>query len=528
MKKLCICRFWVSIIIVFLSAPGDCFANSEIPKTLKYTIYEASIGTTEDGTLDPLRTFQMLYFNLQHQIFETLIGVDFNTQTVVPVLAERWEQKDALTTRFHLRRGVRFHNAEPFTAETVRFTLDLMRDPRNKFGGRFLLESIAAVQIIDDYTVDIILATPDALLLRKLAAIGFMLPPKYYSKVGDVYFTRYPMGTGPFRFFYNARNKDGIKEIHLTANEDYWGPRPAVRELVYDFIPREAQGQALRNGAVDLVVSQDASFMDEVRSDTNLTIFSQSSLRSTICLLNIDKSGPLQDIRVRRALQHCINRKDMIAVALHGRGKPLYTIAPAGSLAFDNGKPLYDENIAHARTLLSEAGYAQGFSLKAMAADNAPSRAIAQLLRTQLAHAGISLAVDFLSRDSIKKEIVEPKLMGNARPSTYDLWIINGWPDLFGASAHFYFLFLHSHGIFNFGIYLNKQSLFDSQYARILSSGNDKALIRNLRGFDRLAMQEAVVIPLYQVELVYGMNKNVRFRPGLNDLPLRFKDCVFE
>jgi len=491
-------------------------------------MYEAAIGTTEDGTLDPLRTFQMLYFTLQHQIFETLVSVDFNTQRIIPVLAEHWEQRDNLTTRFYLRRGVRFHNTEPFTAEAVRFTLDLMRDPRNKFGGRFLFDSIAAVQVVDDYTVDIILRSPDALLLRKLAAVGFMFPPHYYNKVGDTYFTRYPVGTGPFRFFYNTKNKKGGKEIHLVANEDYWGQRPACRELVCDFIPPDAQAQALRDGYVDMVISQDTSLKNEVQTRDDLTVFAQPSLRSTVCLFNIDKPGPLQDIRVRRAIEHCINRDEIIAKPLHGRGRPLYSIAPAGSIAYRQGKPYYEENLERAHTLLAEAGFSRGLSLKAMVSDNVPSAAVAQTLREQLSRAGITLNIDFLTRDRIKKEVVEPKLMGSTQPSRYDIWIVNGWPDIFGATAHFYFLFLHSHGIFNFGIYLNKTSPFDRYYAKVLAAPDEKVLAERLYLFDRFVMEKAIALPLYQVELVYGMNKHIRFQPGLNDLPLRFKDCAFE
>ena len=514
-------------LVIYYQLPFAAESKSR-PHTLRYTMYESAIGTTEDGTLDPLRTFQMLYVTLQHQIFETLVAIDFNTQRIVPVLAERWEQKDPYAIRFFLRRGVRFHNGEPFNAEAVRFTLDLMRDPRNKFGGRFLFDSISAVQIVDDYTVDVLLSSPDALLLRKLAAIGFIFPPKYYAKVGDVYFTRHPMGTGPFRFFYNATGKNGLREIHLVANEDYWGTPPQVHELVYDFIPPDAQAQALRDGIVDLVITQDAALKKAFDSNPNFTVVVHPSLRSSVCLLNIDKQGPLQDIRVRRALQHCLDRENVIASATHGTGKPLFTIAPEGSLAFERGRPMYRNDLTRARELLAQAGFHRGLSLRAMAADNPPTIALAHALKKQFADAGIILNVEFLNRESIKREVVEPKLMGNPRPSSYDLWIINGWPDLFGTSAHFYFLFLHSRGIFNFGINLNKTSIFDTYYAKALAAPSEPTLAERLRALDRLIMREAVALPIYQIELTYGMSRHVRFNPGLNDLPLRFKECSFE
>ena len=153
-------------------------ASTAADKALRFTIYESALGSVDNGTLDPLRTFNFLYFTLQHQIFETLVAIDFNEQQVRPVLAEKWEITKQKNIRFFLRRGVHFHNGEDFTAASVKFSIDLMKDPRNKFGGRFLLDTIAAVQVIDDYTVEFVLNGPDALLLRKLASIGFMFPPK--------------------------------------------------------------------------------------------------------------------------------------------------------------------------------------------------------------------------------------------------------------------------------------------------------------------------------------------------------------
>jgi peptide/nickel transport system substrate-binding protein len=516
----------LSLLCVVLLLFGFCSAGAGERRVLKYTMYEAAIGTTDDGTLDPLRTLQMLYYTLQHQMFETLVAIDFNTQRIIPVLAERWDRKDALTTRFFLRRGVRFHNGELFTAEAVKFTLELMRDPRNKFGGRFLFESIAAVQVIDDYTVDIILLSPDALLLRKLAAFGFIFPPKYYSRVGDKYFTRYPMGTGPFRFFYNAKNEAGIKEIHFVANEDYWGKAPAsLHELVYEFIPREGKSQALKNGAIDLLITQDTSLAKDLRGEPDIKITAQQSLRSAVCLLNTDKAGPLADIRVRRALQHAINRNDIIATALNGYGKPLFTAAPAGSIAFTGGKPMYDENPSAAKELLKQAGHPQGISLKVMAANNNPTIAVVDVLRRQLAANGVILDVHLLTREEIKKEIVEPKLKGEVKPSGYDMWVVNGWPDIFGAAAHFYFVFLHSRGIFNLGINLSGDSPVNARYAEALAATDGNTLADRLRQLDLAVMEQALVIPLCQIELVYAMHKKVHFNPGLNDLPLRFTEC---
>ena len=517
------CGIAVSIVLWALAAHA--WAAAE--KTLRFTMYETALGSVDNGTLNPLRTYNFLYFTLQHQIFETLVSVDFNTQQIRPVLAEKWEITKQKTIRFYLRRGVHFHNGEDFTAASVKFSIDLMKDPRNKFAGRFFLDTVAAVQVIDDYTVEFVLHGPDALLLRKLAAIGFIFPRKYCERVGDEYFSRYPVGTGPFRFFYFTSPAGGGREIHFVANEDYWGGAAALQELVYCFVPKERQWQALESGTIDMLITQ-IPRPAALPENAALSIFTERPLRNSVCLLNIDKPGPLQDIRVRKAIEHAVSRGDIIARALHGYAKPLYTIAPKGSLAYSPGKPLYIEDTSTALSLLKQAGFTAGCTLSVMASNVEPAVSVVNVLKAQLAGCGIKLEPHFLSRDDIIKEIVTPKLMGQTQPASYDMWVINGWPDIFGATAHFYFLFLHSGGMFNIGVHMNTDSPIDVLYAKALEARDDKELADRLQQLDRAILQDALAIPLYQAELMYGMKKNVHFKPGLNDLPLSFKQCIVQ
>jgi peptide/nickel transport system substrate-binding protein len=513
----------MSFLLCALAPQEGAAAN----KTLRFAMYDAALGAADNGTLDPVRTYTFRYFTLQHQLFETLVDVDFNEQQIRPALAERWEKVQEKNIRFFLRRGAHFHNGENFDAACVKFSIDLMKDPRNKFGWRFLLDTIDSVKIVDDYTVEFILKEPDSLLLRKLASFGVMFPKKYYERVGADYFSRYPMGTGPFRFFYFATQPGGGKEIHLVGNEDYWGGKVELQELIYLFMPKERQWQALAAGEIDMLITQippPAAILE----NTGLTIITERPLRNSACVLNIDKPGPLQDIRVRRALEHAVNRSDIIAQALAGQATPLYTAAPEGSLAYSPGPPRYPESKEAARSLLKEAGLPGGCTLSVMASTIEPAASVVKVLKAQLAEVGITLEPHFLTREKIIKEIVEPKLMGQSSPAPYDIWVINAWPDLFGATAHFYFMFLHSRGLFNIGTRMQATSPVDALYAESLKARDDRELAALLRKIDRAILEEALLIPLYQPRLVYGMKKNVHFKPGLNDLPLRFKQCTIQ
>ncbi len=517
-----------SVLIVLFLALGGLFVGSAQadpdPKKLRYSMYSAAIGTTEEKSFDPLRTYQLQYFDLQHQVFETLVSFDTNTQQLIPVLAEKWDRIGETTIRFFLRRDVRFHNGEPFTSRSVKFTVELMQNPQNRFAGRFLLKTVKEVNIIDDYTVDFVLQYPDALLLRKIATMGFLFPPKYYRQVGDTYFSRYPMGTGPFRIFYGDETKSG-KEFHLVANEDYWGTPTAIEELIYKSIPHDKQWPALQRGDIDLLITQQLPDDYTAKKNPDLNVFSRKAIRSSFCITNIDKQGPLQDIRVRRAVQHALDRNAIIANALGGYGTPLYTTIPDGTVGKPAEKAVYAENPSLARKLLKQAGRAEGFTLKLMASKNRPSIDVANSLQKQLTAIGITLDITYVTRDEIIREIVDPKLKGRQPPSSYDLWLVNGWPILFRTCTHFYFVFLNSHGMFNFGLYAGKESPIDALYQQTITSGNSETFHKNLNMLDSFIMENALVLPIYQPDIIYAMHKKVDFDPGLNDLPHRFSQC---
>jgi len=506
---------------------ADCApARAADNNTLRFAGYGAPLGATEKGTLNPFRTFHHLYYNLQHQIFETLVAVDLNTQTIVPVLAEKWQKISDKTVRFHLRRGVRFHNNEPFNAEAVRFSIEMLKDPRNRFPMRFLLDSIARVECIDDFTVDIITHYPDALLLRTLASIGYILPPDYYRRVGDDYFTRYPVGTGPFRYYYTDKSPEGYKQIHFVANEDYWHPaRPSLHELVCCFIPGPLQWKALENGAVDMVITQYTAPGTALQKKGTHKIVVQKTLRQSVCLLNVDKEGPLADIRVRQAIQHAVNRDAIINDALGGYGNPLFSSAPEGALGHNPEPVLYEEDLLRARELLSDAGYPDGCSIDVMANSDKHTIEIVTVLKRLLGRVGINVNTFFFDGKEIVKKIIEPKLNGSFTPSTFDMGVLTGWPSFRGTGARFSLLFLSSHGIFNFGANIKKENPVDAMLIDAAGSTTREQFIEKLHKLDRYILEQSLIVPLYQVEVMYGMKKNVHYAPGLNDLPHGFWRC---
>ncbi|MBM4309795.1 MAG: ABC transporter substrate-binding protein [Deltaproteobacteria bacterium] len=502
---------------------GPAFAQDRQRRQLNVSVFDQAFGTSSESTPDPLKSRQMQYFHLQHQVFETLVTIDFTTNTVLPMLAETWERLDERTVRFFLRHGVRFHSGEIFNAAAVTFTLELMKNPRSRFAGRFLLDTIESVTAVDDYTVDITTRVPDGMLLRKLAAIGFIIPPVYYTRVGESYFSRYPMGTGPFRFFYIDDTAEYLK-IHFVRNEQYWRSLDCnFDELVFHALETGRQWEALRNGTLDLLVSLPQGGDPGKPRLKKIKVGSELSLRSAALLFNVDKGGPLAQIEVRQAVQHAIDRTEMIRRALGGFGLPLYSVAPRGTLGHCPGPLQYREDIKKARALMAQAGFGEGIALRMLTSAHEPSVTAAAVLKEQLARAGITLEVTALSREEIFRQMIEPRLRGEPVPDSYDLWLVSGWPHLFGSGTHFYFAFLHSGGIFNFGTLRKQDSPIDALYSAAVAAGETEQVCAELQKLDRYLLEEALVVPLYQMEMFYGMRSNIQFIPGMNDMPLRFE-----
>ncbi len=521
-KFLIICVLCAALTASLCAASA---ADGPARRQLHVSIYDQAFGVSTEGTPDPMKTYQMQYFNLQHQVFETLVTIDYNTNTVLPMLAEKWERTDPLTTRFYLRHGVHFHNDEPFNAAAVLFTLDLMRNPRSRFAGRFLLDTIEAVTVVDDHTVDIRTRIPDGMLLRKLAAIGFMIPPVYYNRVGESYFSRYPMGTGPFRYFYVDDAPSGYKKFHFVKNEQYWRSLDMnFDELVYHCIAPDKQWQALRDGTLDMVVSLPLP-PGSIERSKNTAVFSELSMRNAALLLNVDSGGPLASLMVRQALQHAVSRQEIINGGLDGNGMPLYSIAPRGALGHCPETPRYREDIKKARTLMAEAGYEKGIVLKMLVSAYEPSMTVADILKKQLDRAGITLELVKLSREELLRKVIEPRLKGEPVSEDFDMVLISGWPSLFGTGMHFASTFLHSGGLFNIGTYRKHDSPIDALYNAAVAVDDTDRLCAELQKLDSYLLDQALVVPLYQMKMVYGMRKNIRFNPGMNDMPLRFDQC---
>ena len=157
-------------------------------------------------------------------IFDRLVMRDKDLN-LAPGLATEWEQLDDVTWQFKLREGVKFHNGEDFTAEDVKYSIDRVLDPEANAPTYSYISTVDRVEIVDDYTVNVITKESDPLIPTRFNRYPTEIVPKdYVEEVGSEGLSENPIGTGPYKFV--SWEKDD--KITLEANEDYWNGAPEI------------------------------------------------------------------------------------------------------------------------------------------------------------------------------------------------------------------------------------------------------------------------------------------------------------
>ena len=292
---------------------------------------------------------------VQIHIYDALVDYTGPDLTLKPMLAVRWENPNPTTWRFHLRRGVKFHNGDPLTAEDVKFTVDTQLANKASSINTYLGPTEGA-RVIDPYTIEITTKTPFPALLYNVTRLHIL--PRAYEKIGMDAFAAKPIGSGPYRFVEWQRGQ----RIVLEANPDYWGGQVTPKRLMFRPITDPSTRAAeLRAGGVDIVTSPPIPQVAELnRGDT--TVLTVPGARVIAYPMNILQK-PLSDVRVRRALNYAVDRESIVKSLLQGMGRATGQPFSSGWLGYDPEIRPYPYDPGQAKRLLAEAGYPSGFEI---------------------------------------------------------------------------------------------------------------------------------------------------------------------
>ena len=322
---------------------------------------ELRIGISLDvESMDPFFVNQAAGWSVVHALFDHLVERDFEGN-IVPGLALEWTIVDTATLEFALRDDVTFHNGEPFTAESVKFSVErMLAEEEAPNQGKFT--AIDGVEVVDDYTVRLLLNRPDGTLFDSLTSRLAMLPPQYFEEVGAEGFAEAPVGTGPFSFV------EWMPDDHITlvANENYWEGsykgKPMVDTVVFRPIPEAATRAAeLEAGGVHLIQDVLPDQMDDLEEAGLVVVPDEAFQLQYVFFITDDETVPTHDVKVRQALNYAVDVDAIIENLLAGLGSRIASPIGPGYLGYNPDVAPYPYDPQKALDLLAEAGYAEGF-----------------------------------------------------------------------------------------------------------------------------------------------------------------------
>ena len=334
-----------------------------IPGTLRYGDIEDPVG------LNPLLRLQAVGTDLDMFIFGFFFNVDDKLNyvpelaTEVPTLKNGGISKDGLTITYHLRRGVKWHDRQPFTSRDVVFTTNAILNPKNNLQSRNGWDQIKSIEAVGPYEVRFhlnkIYAPAIATFFCETGEYP-VLPAhllEQYPDINHVPFNSNPVGTGPFKFVKWVHGD----RIELVANDQYWRGRPKLQRIIFKIIPKDTTIVVqLKTHEIDAWFRAPANQYTEVKKlEPDYRVQLEPSF--VYSHLDINMKNPLfADVRVRRAIHYAINIQEIIHKVTHDVQIPSDAEISALSWAYDPHVMHYDYNPAKARALLIDAGWRPG------------------------------------------------------------------------------------------------------------------------------------------------------------------------
>ncbi len=492
-------------------------ATPAAAKTFRYA-FQGDLNALDPYTLNESFTLGAL-----GNVMEGLTKRDKDLK-IIPGLAERWEVIDPLRWRFYLRKGVKFHNGEDFTADDVVFSTDRMRSPGSQIKTRAPAD-MKAVKV-DDYTVDFVLTSPNPILHAEWDT-WYIFSKKWAEANGATQaqaaqatslnpFALKANGTGPFMI---VSHEPGVKTV-FKPNPNWWGkPEHNLDEVIFQTIKSDAtRVAALLSGDIDMMDPVPVQDIDRLKANPNVkvligpeirTIFlNMDSMRDELLYSSVKGKNPFKDARVRKAFYQAIDIEAIHTKVMRGMSvNSALLISPLLYARADEFKR-HPYDVAAAKKLMAEAGYPNGFEVTLDCPNDryVNDEAICQAVAQMLARIDVKVKLNampkakyFQKAGPTDKYDSSFNLLGWT-PGSLDSWNvlanIAGCRDANGKG-----------GTFNFGGYCNPKVTELSE--QILVETDIKKRDDLIAQAFRIVHDEVGLIPLHQQSLIWGVSKKV-------------------
>jgi peptide/nickel transport system substrate-binding protein len=390
-----------------------------------------------------------------------------------------------------LRKGAKFHNGEPVTAEDVKYSYERYRG----VAAKTLKDHVAAVETPDPQRVRFKLKQPWPDFLTFYASAtgaGWVVPKKYVEQVGEEGFKRAPIGAGPYKFVSFTPGQ----ELVLEAFDQYWRKTPSVKRLVFRVIPDEATRlAALKRGEIDIAYSIRGELAEELQRTKGL------SLKPVVIQASFwiyfpdqwDPKSPWHDQRVRLAASLAIDHKTINQALTLGHSKITGSIIPDNfDFYWQTPAPAYDP--AKAKQLLAEAGYPKGFDAGEYYCDVAYAN-LAEAALNNLQAVGIRAKLRPLERAAFFKGYAEKNFKN----------LIQGASGAFGNAATRIEAFVAKGGTYVYGSYPDIDALFAQQGTEL----DNKRREATLHKIQQLVHDRTIYAHLWQLAFLNGAGPRV-------------------
>jgi len=402
-----------------------------------------------DDTLDPQVTNYDTTIRVTLNVCEPLVW-EPEPGKFVPGLAESWDiSSDATIYTFRLKKDVVFHDGTPFNGAAVKFTFDRVIDPVTKAGqSHDQLGPYDHTEVVDDYTIKVVMKQPYAPLLTNLDGYLGIVSPTAVQKMGLAEFARHPVGTGPFLF------KEWVPKDHvsLVKNPDYnWGSSffqhagPAYLDgVTYKIIPEPSvRTGTLKTGETHIIDEVDPLEYAALSKDPKFGIIMKGQPGSGwILMLNTSSTGAIVDPAVRQAMEYAIDREGVNTSVFQGLNKAAWSPLMRPTFAYDaSTEQVYSFDPEKAKQVLDTAGWSpsangirargsQRLEISFPIISRPRDKAMAESVQASLRDVGIDLQVDPLERAAARDAYNQNR---------YDvafMWFSYGDPDVLRTLFH--------------------------------------------------------------------------------------------
>jgi peptide/nickel transport system substrate-binding protein len=419
-----------------------------------------------------------------------------------PGLAASWKvSPDGKVVEFTLRKGVKFHSGDAFTAKDVEFSFDRARVKNPTVKTR--LKSIERFEIIDDYRFKLHFSAPDVTFIPGRAA-AMIVSKTYYDKVGEEKFVRNPVGTGPYKFV----NYTPGESIDIERFDGYWGEKPTVKEARFSFVVEDTTRVAqLKSKEVDIITTCPYPLVKDLEKSPGLKVIRLATNHPTpsIVFANRNAKTPWHDKRVRLAMAYAINYDSIIKNVFYGLPNRFAYLAPY-EVGYDPQLKPYAYDPQKAKKLLAEAGYPNGFDLNLywIVSGRFPFKESAEAIASYFEVVGIRTKligeepVKNLSRHRASKtpDSEYVALFSHARSGGVD-------------PTQFMDLMFSSSG--GFSVYSNPQ--FDKIIEDAKATVDNKKRGALIRKAVNILQEDVASLPLCNAVMVYATQANIDFKP---------------